>query len=267
MSRGWIAGVLWGVLLCSDAQTAWAQASFGIGSRQRLEAETEIRQRLRSTVTFRFHETPLAEVLQRIREHCQINLLVNEKMLEDMGVDQRVPVSIEMHNVSVEAFLNTILPNLNLTWLIQDEALVITTPDHAQSRLNTRIYPVADLVFPPGSRSVIDADYDTLIEIITSTIAPDTWEDVGGPGAIEPDPNTVALVISQTDGVHHPVEDLLTALRGVRRVQGLPRFPIGAASLAQPSARAIRQPVVRQPNSRRYAAAAQQDWRMPRLHD
>lgn len=29
------------------------------------------------------------------------------------------------------------------------------------------------------------ADFDTLINLITSTVAPDTWDDVGGPGAIE----------------------------------------------------------------------------------
>lgn len=35
------------------------------------------------------------------------------------------------------------------------------------------------------------ADFDTLIELITSTIAPSTWDDVGGAGAIEPFPTGV----------------------------------------------------------------------------
>ena len=35
------------------------------------------------------------------------------------------------------------------------------------------------------------ADFDTLIELITSTIAPDTWDAVGGAGAIEPFPTGV----------------------------------------------------------------------------
>jgi len=37
------------------------------------------------------------------------------------------------------------------------------------------------------------ADFDTLIELITSTIAPDTWEDLGGPGAIEEFPTGVLV--------------------------------------------------------------------------
>ncbi len=35
------------------------------------------------------------------------------------------------------------------------------------------------------------ADFDSLIELITATIAPDSWDDVGGPGAIESFPGGV----------------------------------------------------------------------------
>ncbi len=35
------------------------------------------------------------------------------------------------------------------------------------------------------------ADFDTLIELITSTIAPDSWDEVGGAGAVEPFPTGV----------------------------------------------------------------------------
>ncbi len=35
------------------------------------------------------------------------------------------------------------------------------------------------------------ADFDTLIDLITSTIAPDSWDEVGGAGAIEPFPTGV----------------------------------------------------------------------------
>lgn len=58
------------------------------------------------------------------------------------------------------------------------------------------------------------ADFDTLIELITSTIAPDSWDEVGGAGAIEPfptgvfvDPSGVARRMS-TDGEAHELESL-----------------------------------------------------------
>ena len=35
------------------------------------------------------------------------------------------------------------------------------------------------------------ADFDSLIELVTTTIAPDSWEEVGGPGAVAPFPGGV----------------------------------------------------------------------------
>ncbi|MBP86207.1 MAG: hypothetical protein CMJ64_05755 [Planctomycetaceae bacterium] len=37
------------------------------------------------------------------------------------------------------------------------------------------------------------ADFDSLMELITSTISPDSWDEVGGPGAIEPFPTGVLV--------------------------------------------------------------------------
>ena len=40
------------------------------------------------------------------------------------------------------------LRDLGLTYVVQDEVLQITTPDVAEQRLVTKVYPVADLVIP-----------------------------------------------------------------------------------------------------------------------
>ena len=63
------------------------------------------------------------------------------------------------------------------------------------------------------------ADFDTLIELITSTIAPDSWDEVGGAGAIEPFPVNLSLVISQTQEVHEQIADLLDQLRRLQDLQ------------------------------------------------
>ena len=63
------------------------------------------------------------------------------------------------------------------------------------------------------------ADFDTLIQLITSTIKPDTWDEVGGPGAIEPFPTNLSLVISQTQDVHEQIADLLEQLRRLQDLQ------------------------------------------------
>jgi hypothetical protein len=52
---------------------------------------------------------------------------------------------------------------------------------------------------------------DDLIEVITGTIFPTTWDCVGGPGSIAPAGGM--LVISQTQEVHRQIEELLGKLR------------------------------------------------------
>ncbi len=54
---------------------------------------------------------------------------------------------------------------------------------------------------------------DTLIKLITGTIAPRSWESMGGPGTIDFFPLTHALVINQTPDIQEQVADLLASLR------------------------------------------------------
>jgi type II secretory pathway component GspD/PulD (secretin) len=54
---------------------------------------------------------------------------------------------------------------------------------------------------------------DLLIKLITNTVAPKSWSEMGGPGTIEYFPLTMALLINQTPEVQDQIADLLAALR------------------------------------------------------
>ena len=56
-------------------------------------------------------------------------------------------------------------------------------------------------------------DFEPLIDLITTTIKPQTWDEVGGPGSISQFSNNLSLVISQTQEVHEDIADLLEQLR------------------------------------------------------
>ena len=66
---------------------------------------------------------------------------------------------------------------------------------------------------PGGMGGGQQADFDSLIELITSTIQPTTWDEVGGPGSIAEFATNLSLVISQTQEVHEQIADLLEQLR------------------------------------------------------
>jgi general secretion pathway protein D len=63
------------------------------------------------------------------------------------------------------------------------------------------------------------ADFDTLSDLITTTIAPDSWAEVGGAAAIRHFETTLSLVIRQTQGVHEEIADLLEQLRRLQDLQ------------------------------------------------
>jgi type II secretory pathway component GspD/PulD (secretin) len=54
---------------------------------------------------------------------------------------------------------------------------------------------------------------DQLIKLIRTTVAPQSWDDMGGPGRIDYYPLSMALVINQTPDVQEQIADLLAALR------------------------------------------------------
>ncbi|MEQ8848668.1 hypothetical protein [Botrimarina sp.] len=73
---------------------------------------------------------------------------------------------------------------------------------------------------PAGPGGAAAADFDSLIELITSTIASDTWaENGGGTAEIRPFPTNLSLVISQTQSVHEEIADLLEQLRRLQDLQ------------------------------------------------
>ncbi len=71
----------------------------------------------------------------------------------------------------------------------------------------------APLGGPGGMGHGVQPDFDPLIDLITSTIKPQTWDEVGGPGTVSKFSNNLSLVISQTEEVHQAIADLLEQLR------------------------------------------------------
>ncbi|MFO0869483.1 MAG: M56 family metallopeptidase [Pirellulales bacterium] len=100
---------------------------------------------------------------------------------------------------------------------------------------NTRVYHVADLVVPLPRKAEFSVtpetsvpevpprtppavDFQPLITLITSTIAPDSWRVAGGTGKIQGDATHMSLLVSATDEVHQEIAALLTDLRRLQDV-------------------------------------------------
>ncbi len=166
-----------------------------------------------------FVEAPLTEVIDSLKQRHRIEIQIDTKGLEDVGIGTDSPVTVNLKGITLRSALNLMLRRLNLTWLIGDEVLIITTPEEAENRLDTKVYDVSDLVTCRDAHDVPCDDYDTLIDLITSTIKPTTWNMMGGPGSIDGATLGTAkvLVVSETREIQERIADLLAKVREIAK--------------------------------------------------
>jgi len=204
------------------------QAAFGTGGQQPVPcictpeeaaAKQAIEKALQRRVSLQYDAAPLDGIVGQVADIAGIPVQLDRKALEDLGIGTDTHVSFRASNVTLRSALNLLLRDLDLTYVIGDEVLLITTPEVAERCLTTTIYPVADLVVCRDSEGELTDDYDTLIEAITNAVAPARWCIAGGQGDIKPFPlgKAKVLVVSQTEEVHRQIADLLAKIRAVAR--------------------------------------------------
>jgi hypothetical protein len=175
------------------------------------ENETRILAALEEPTTLEFTETPLQDAVDYLKAKHELQIQLDSKALEDVGIASDTPVTRSVKNIKLKSALGLLLRDMDLTYLIQDEVLLITTKDKAEGPdgLITRTYPVADLVE--------NKQYDTVVKAISAAVRPNTWDEVGGPGVILALPATKCIVVSQSREVHDVILELLRALRAARK--------------------------------------------------
>jgi hypothetical protein len=157
-----------------------------------------------------YTETPLEQIIHQLQDEYGLPIQLDMPALNDAGLNPQEPVTINVHNTAFKSALRLMLKQHQLTYIIQDEVLTITTPEQAETSLVTCVYDVRDL--PSGSGDGIQA----LIDAITSCIASESWAANGGGQAQIRSLKPGVLVVSQTQQVHDDIRDLLAALRQVR---------------------------------------------------
>ena len=202
----------------SHKEAARPKPAWPAGQMQGVPPEA-IARALEQPISLEVVETPLADVVEYIKDCAKIPVLTDRRALDDIGVQADSPITFNAKGLKLRSALNHLLRPLELTWMIQDEVLVITTPEQADALLETRVYEVADLVAARDEQLRLYNDFDQLINTITSTVRPTCWDTVGGPGSIAGFEATgiTVLVVSHTLAVHEEVARLLGELRKAKR--------------------------------------------------
>lgn len=96
-----------------------------------------------------FTETPLRDVIAQLQDSQGVPILPDTRALEDLGVDLDTPITGKsVPGASLRSALKRLLEPVDLTFLVQDDVMLITTKDKAAETLILKVYPVGDLVIP-----------------------------------------------------------------------------------------------------------------------
>lgn len=183
------------------------------------QAEKVERQLRQARTTITLTNAPLESAVAAISKFGRLPMMIDNRALEDIGLSNRTPVTLKLSDASIDYMLDVLGEKLELTTVIFGEVVIVTTPEEAESELETLVYPVKDLVrYDPNTgrertKRNVSGEFDILIEAITTTVEPESWEELGGPGSLAPFPYTDCLVVTQLGEVHRKVAELLEQVR------------------------------------------------------
>ena len=155
---------------------------------------------LRAKLTYTFQDAPLTEVATWIQSQTSLNVVLDERALEEKGVLVSEPVTESLVEVPIYQFLDR-LERIGVDWSFE-QGLVTLIPKAASLRnVQYNIGDLLDLEFKAAD----------LIPALTSTVEPDSWVDAGdlGTAAVLGD----VLFIRQFPRAHRKVVAFLEALR------------------------------------------------------
>jgi hypothetical protein len=177
-------------------------------------AEQDILKKLGEPTELYFNETPLQDIVLKINHKHKLQIILNQKRLEEANVALDTPVTKSLRGLKLRQAIDLLLRDLGLARVIRGEVLEFTSREAADTHLVIKTYAVGDLRLLDG-KDDDEADYAHLRDVLERLIAPESWRDAGGPGTLEligP-----VLVANQTIEAQADIARLLARLRQARR--------------------------------------------------
>lgn len=172
-------------------------------------------EKLNAKVSVTFRETPLEAALAAMGKQVGAQFLLDEGALELLGLEPGEPVTLRLRDVELGEAIETVLRPLSLGVLLGDAGFVVTDEETAGEQTWTRAYPVPDLALVPTARGPRFLGRE-LVLVLADTVAPNSWNDFGGPGYVTYETMTFSLVATQSLAVHRQIERFLAMLRTSR---------------------------------------------------
>lgn len=128
-------------------------------------AEMRLRKVLLEPTAIEFIDTPLYDVIDYLEELHDIQIELATAALDAVGLGSDTPITRNLKGISLRSALKLMLGDMELTYIIHDEVLLITTLEAADMITVTRVYYVADLLNEENS---ID-DFAEIVALATAS--------------------------------------------------------------------------------------------------
>lgn len=159
------------------------------------------REVLSELVEANFPGLPLRRVVGDLSEAAGVPITFRRAELESLGVDPDVPVNLEFPGaIPLREALRMMLRDLDLTWVVTESGIEITSIDDAMATTNFRFYDLSYVL--PNS-----AQAESLMHAIQETIEPDSWYAAGGQSTCVMVGSL--MIVSAPDSTHQLIEVLL----------------------------------------------------------
>lgn len=128
----------------TERRKKWASVDL----KQNNPNEQRIYDALNKQVDIEFIDTELKQALDYLADRYQIPIIPDETRMTEFGVGLDSQINLVISGITLRSALKLMLEPHTLTYIVEDEVMKITTADYANQVLQTRVYPVADLVIP-----------------------------------------------------------------------------------------------------------------------
>lgn len=178
--------------------------------------EQAIVRALSSPVSVDFKGDRFQDVVEYLATLTNQPILIDRNDLKEAQIDYETPVNLSVKNVTVRTILRKILGEFGLTYIVKDETIQIVSMAKARETMVIRAYPIGDLLgvgggpgdpltnfFGPGLGQVQRMqNVANIINMIQTTVDPNSWQVNGGPGSVAFDFGTMSLVVKNSAEVH-----------------------------------------------------------------
>jgi len=172
------------------------------------DRHTRVLNQLQRKVSIDFVNTPLSECIQFLADLLEIRISIDAMALEDSGIPSDEPITLALSEVSLGKAISVALDPLQLTLVVANGRLTLTTIDMANEHLHAVLYDVSDVFAGDDLAEFADA---------IQTTTDGMWESVDGSGGRELTllPSGQVL-IHQTDAVHTQIREMIAWSRNTR---------------------------------------------------